>query len=104
MATFDLLEGLSIPSLPVVDLVTRRPGSKQEQVTADHVYFAQYNWRLGKLYRLDPDRRKELCTLLVSLVKKLAPELKGSDAMQTWEKVAKDPTYPDKVFDVGDME
>jgi hypothetical protein len=104
MASFDAVSDTDVPQLPVVDLITLRSGSKADQVTADELYYAQYNWRVVKLYRLDADRRKELCTLLVSLAKKLAPELKDTDSFKLWEKVAKSPEYPDKVFDSKDME
>jgi len=104
MAAFDAVADVDVPQRPVIDLITGRSGSKEDQVTASEIYYSQFNWRLVKLYRLEPDRRKEICTLLVSLTKKLAPELKGSIPYKLWEKVAKDPTYPDKVFDSGDME
>lgn len=104
MASFDSVADLDIPQLPVLDLITLRSGSKEDQVTEGEIYYAQYNWRLVKLYRLEPDRRKQLCTLLVSLTKKLAPDLKGSSAFKLWETVAKDPEYPDKIFDSRDME
>jgi len=104
VAAFDAVDDLDVPQRPVVDLITLRAGSREDQVTVDEVYYAQYNWRLVKLYRLEPDRRKELCKMLLSLAKKLAPELKDSDAFRLWEKVAKDPEYPDKVFDSRGME
>lgn len=99
MKAFDAVAGLDVPQLPVVDLITLRSGSKEDQVTEDEIYYAQYNWRLVKLYRLESDRRKQLCSLLVALTKKLAPDLKTSSAFRLWEKVAKDPEYPDTVFD-----
>lgn len=102
MSSFDSTSDLDVPQLPVVDLITRRAGSKEDQVNEGDVYFSQYNWRAVKLYRLEPDRRKEICVLLVSLAKKLAPELRGSEAYQLWEKVAKDPTYPDEIFNGQD--
>jgi hypothetical protein len=104
VAAFDAVADVDVPQVPIVDLITLRSGSKEDQVTENEIYYAQYNWRLVKLYRLEPDRRKELCTLLVSLTKKLAPDLKGSEAYKLWEKVAKDPQYPDKIFDSRDME
>lgn len=104
MASFDAVPDTDVAQVPVVDLITLRSGSKEDQVTASEIYYAQFNWRIVKLYRLDADRRKDLCTLLVSLTKKLAPELKDSDAFLLWEKVVKSPEYPDKVFDSKDME
>lgn len=95
---------IDVPQLPVVDLITGRQGSTESQVTEDNIYYAQYNWRALKLYRLDPDRRKEICSLLVSLTKKLAPDLVQSDAFSLWEKVAKNPTYIDFVFGAKDEE
>lgn len=98
MSSFDVTEGVDIPQLEVVDLITERPGSSEEQVTEDDLYWAQYNWRLVKLYRLTPERRKELCTLLISLVKKKAPDLVGSDLYKLWVDTAKDPSSVDRVF------
>jgi len=95
---------IDVPQLPVVDLITGRPGSKEEQVTENDMYYAQYNWRAVKLFRLDPDRRKDLCTLLTSLTKKLASDLVDSEAYALWSKVAKDPTYIDFVFGAKDEE
>lgn len=98
MTSFAYSENTQVPQLPVIDLITLRSGSREDQVTESDIYYAQWNWRLVKLYRLEEDRRKELCSLLVSLCKKVAPELKGSDSYSMWEKVAKDPTLPDSVF------
>jgi len=98
VAEFDLTGDIDVPELPVVDLITLRRGSSDDQVTEDDIYYAQYNWRLVKLYRLAPDRRKDLCTLLVSLAKKLAPDLRGSDMVRLWAEVVKDPSMVDRVF------
>lgn len=95
---------IDVPQLPVVDLITGRQGSSESQVTEDNIYYAQYSWRALKIYRLDPERRVELCSLLVSLTKKLAPDLVGSDPYKLWEKVVKNPTYIDFVFGAKDDE
>lgn len=98
MSEFDEASNLGIPEVPVVDLITVRRNSQVDQVTEDDLYAAQYNWRLVKLYRLSPERRKELCILLISLVKKLAPDLVGSDLYNLWVETAADPSSVDRVF------
>lgn len=102
--------------LPVVDLITGRKGSSADQVTIGDLYQAQYNWRTVSLYRLDPDRRKELCSLLTKLTENMAHSsprtanvdedeakaaavsLLDSDAFSLWKKVAKDPEYLDAIY------
>ena len=98
MSDFSTTNNSGLPQLPAIDLIADRVGSKIEQITESDLYYAQYNWRLVKLYRLTPERRKEICTLLVSLVKKKAPDLVGSDSYKLWVETIKDPASVDLVF------
>ena len=87
-----------LPTLPVVDLVTGRTGSSEEDVTGGDIDGCQIRWDFTKLFRLEIDRRKELCSFLVRMTSKKASDLKDSDAFKLWSRVAKDPGWPDNVM------
>lgn len=87
----------NIPMLPVLDLVTGREGTSEDEVTEKDIYNCQIRWDFRKLARLSAERRKELCTLLNKMVQK-APALKDGDSHRLWVKVAKDPEWPDRVM------
>ena len=101
-----------VPQRSVEELITGRIASRGNPVTITETDLcaAQTYWNAVTLYRLDPDRRQAVCKLLVSLVKK--PATKREDATQAqfvapyfldlWEKVAKDPSYVDALFDPTD--
>jgi hypothetical protein len=93
----DWFPRVDVPTLPVVDLVTGRRGSAEEEVVDQDLYDCQVRWDFVHVYRLDLDRRQELCTLLTKLISK-APEMKGSEIANMWAKVAKDPEWPDRVM------
>jgi hypothetical protein len=91
-----------VPHLPVVDLVAGRPGASEEEITGKDIDDCQIMWDFVHLYRLEIDRRKDLCTMLVRLTAKVASDLKGSDAHKLWTKVSKDPDWPDRLMDEDD--
>ena len=99
----DWFPEIDVPTLPVVDLVTGRRGSSESEVTEQDLYDSQIRWDFISIYRLEPDRRKELCSLLSKLLSK-APGLKGSDAAQLWSRVAKSPEWPDELMSPPDIE
>lgn len=92
-----------VPQLSPIELVTLRPGTTEDSVTRLDIFHAQVIWGFDRIHNLDPDRRKELCPLLVKFAKKLAPELEKSDAFRLWAKCVQNPNYPDDVMkDVDD--
>lgn len=95
---------VDVPTLPVVDLITGRVDSSDDDVTSKDLDDSQIRWDFVKLYRLSLDRRKELCALLVRLTKKKAPDLQDSDAYKTWSKVEKDPSWPDRIMSDRDAD
>lgn len=94
----------NVPTLPVVDLITARPGSSEEEVTGRELDECQIRWDFTHIYRLEVDRRKNLCSLLVKLIAQKASDLKGSDAHKMWSKVVKDPSWPDSVMAEEDLD
>lgn len=86
------------PTLPVIDLISGVSGSSESSITEKDMYKCQARWDFVKIYRLDVGRRKDLCKKLVSLTKKLAPGLVGSQALTLWSRVAKDPSWPDQIM------
>ena len=95
---------IDVPTLPVVDLVTARPGSSDDDVTPRDLDDCQIRWDFTHVYRLDTARRKDLCTLLVRLVAKKATYLKGSDSYKMWSRVSKDPVWPDSIMSEDDLD
>lgn len=93
----DWFPEIDVPTLPVIDLVTGRPGSNEAEVTPDDLFNCQVMWDFVHIYRLEPHRRRDLCKLLSKLVSR-TPELKESDAAKMWAKVAKSPEWPDDVM------
>lgn len=90
--------------LPVTCLISGDPDDPDgSKITPGHLYYSQYNWRLVKLYRLTPSRRKELCDKLLRLLTKMTPDLEGSDAQKLWRKVSDNPGYPDEVMESLEM-
>jgi len=89
---------LSVPTLPVIDLVTGRDDSVESDVTSRDIYGCQARWDFTHLLRMSVSRRKELCSLLVKLTPKTAPDLKDSDSFDLWSRVSDDPSWPDKLM------
>ena len=89
---------IDVPTLPVLDLITGRPGSSDSEVTAADMYGCQVRWDFIKIYRLEPSRRRELCSLRIKMSDKLSPDLKGSESYSLWDKVSKDPDWPDTLM------
>lgn len=93
-----------VPRRPVLDLITGRVDAAENSVTAHDIYNCQIRWDFAKIYRLDLDRRAELCKELLKLMHKLAPELHDSDAGKLWKQVAQAPSWPDQAMSRADDE
>jgi len=87
----------TLPTLPVIDLVAARADASEDTLDPQDIWNCQIRWDARKVLNLTPDRRKELCILLVKLSRKMAPDLVGSDAFDMWEKFSKDPEWFEKL-------
>tara|TARA_R100000656_G_scaffold104176_1_gene76170 strand:+ start:204426 stop:204749 length:324 start_codon:yes stop_codon:yes gene_type:complete len=99
---------MTMPGMvPLPQLITFRDDTDEQHITDADLFAAQYRWQFRQLENLSIERRKDLCKLLLKQVKQRKLDkgkMANSSALFLWQKVADDPSWPDRLMNPDQMD